>query len=102
LRAAAVATLVLLAGVNSRSVALLPPVPVEPLTMVRRDDREVIDFLLGRGITIAATSFTSSSTGYWEAYRLSMSSGERLRVHPVLHMPRIDDYREALRGTDKT
>ncbi|MDK2973622.1 MAG: hypothetical protein PWP23_3377 [Candidatus Sumerlaeota bacterium] len=100
MRAAAVAVLLLFAAVNTHSVLKADAVAVEPITMVRRDDRAVIDFLLKRGITVGATSFTGCIDGYWEAYRISMSSGERVRLHPVLHMPRVDDYREALRQAD--
>jgi hypothetical protein len=97
LRAVAAGCCALLVVVNTTSILRQPPVPVEPWTGVRLDDRAVIDFLLERDITIAASSLTGSSNGYWQAYRISFSSGERVRIHPVLHMPRVDAYREELK-----
>lgn len=96
LRGVAVACCALLVVVNTASIVRQPPTPVEPWTGVRLDDRAVIDFLLERDIALAASSLTGSSSGYWQAYRITFSSGERVRIHPVLHMPRVAAYREEL------
>jgi hypothetical protein len=91
----------LLLAIHVASIANAPRTAVEWRTGVEQLDAEVIRFLLDREITIAATSLNGSSSGYWEAYRLTFSSGERVRVHPILHMPRIDRYRTALKEAQR-
>lgn len=74
---------------------------INPWTANPTEAEQVVEFLTSQGISAAATSLESSFHGYWEAYRLSYVSGERLAVHPVLHMPRIDRYRTGLQRADR-
>ncbi len=83
--------------VNLYSIAKIPQAPVNYSNMVTKSDQEVIDFLVNKNINVACTSLKGASHGYWEAYRLTFASGERLIVHPILHMPRISRYREMLK-----
>ncbi len=100
-RTAAALPAALLVSVNLWSSIDRPTQPVDPWTGIHRDDAAVIDFLRGRGVTHGATSLNNTAIGYWEAYRLSFSSGESIRLHPVLHMPRVDRYREELRAASR-
>ena len=93
-RIVAVAVLGGLLSVNLYGTVKLPAEPVVPSRMVPKQDQALIDFLMKRGIDAACTSLHGASSGYWDAYRLSFCSGERLIVHPVFHMPRIERYRE--------
>jgi len=70
--------------------------PVIRTTMVAETDQVILDFLKERGISAACTSLDSPDSGYWNAYRLSASSGDTIFIHPILHMPRIERYRAAL------
>ncbi len=101
-RVAAIIVSLPLIAINLVSIFQMPRTPIEWRTGIEKVDAQVIRFLLDRDITIAATSLSGSSTGYWEAYRLTYSSGERLRVHPILHMPRVDRYREELQKAEHT
>jgi hypothetical protein len=91
----------LLIYVNLLSVYRVPPAPIVKSRMVARTDADLIDFVAGKGITAACTSLGDTTYGYWEAYRLSFAAGERIIVHPILHMPRIGRYREMLKEADR-
>jgi len=69
--------------------------------MVQVNDQALIDFLLEKNLSNACTSLNSSQAGYWDAYRLSFASGGRISVHPILHMPRIDQFRRALEAAER-
>jgi len=100
-RIATIAMLSVIIGVNFHSVLRIPPVSVTWCGMVIKEDQAIIDFLLAKNINAACTSFNDVNQGYWHAYRLTFSSGERLIVHPVLHMPRISRYREVLKKAER-
>lgn len=89
-------------GLNAFSTIKAPSEPVRWNSMVPLEEARLIEFLAEQEIEAAATSFRSSSWGYWDAYRLSMSAGESVRIHPILHMPRVDRYRVGLREATKT
>jgi hypothetical protein len=91
----------LLIYVNLMSVYRVPPTPIVKSRMVARRDANLIDFVAGKGITAACTSLGDAAYGYWEAYRLSFAAGERIIVHPILHMPRVGRYREMLKEADR-
>lgn len=100
-KAVTVLTLLALLSVHLYSAAHPSPVPVAKRTMIPPEDQELVDFLVGQGVHTAATSFRSAQNGYWDAYRLSFFSRERLTVHPVFHTPRVARYREALRRAER-
>lgn len=86
---------------NCVSVFRRERVPIVQTTMVTQADQMILDFLTENNISAACTSLDSPGTGYWDAYRLSASSGGRIGVHPILHMPRIERFRAALEKAER-
>ncbi len=100
-RPVALSVALVLVCVNVLSVYRVPTVTIVKSRMVARTDADLIDFVVDKNIKATCTSLGSSSYGYWEAYRLSLEAGERIIVHPILHMPRIGRYREMLKEADR-
>lgn len=90
----------LLLWVNVHSNRAHERIEIDRRTMIPTSERQLLEFLAAENITAGATNLVGPMSGYWIAYRLSFSSGERFVLHPVMHMPRIDRYREALRTAE--
>lgn len=88
--------------VNICSAVWLPRERLDPRTLTPSADAELLRFVRAQNVEVAATSLASRNQGYWDAYRLTLLSGMRLRIHPVTHMPRIVQFRDELRAASST
>lgn len=90
----------LLLWVNTYSNMRHERIEIDKRTNIATNEKQLLEFLASENIAAGATNFVGPMSGYWIAYRLSFASGEQFVLHPVMHMPRIDRYREGLRNAE--